>query len=54
MFSFFNLSHGDAPVNKLQTPTEKEDYVPPSAARKNTLAADGTAYNPNHSKKVRK
>ena len=29
MFAFFNLSHGDAPVNKLQTPTEKEDYVPP-------------------------
>jgi hypothetical protein len=30
VFAFDNLSRGDMPVNKVQTPTEKKGYVPPS------------------------
>src|SRR5207248_1166776 len=34
VFAFDNLSHGDTPMNKVQTPTEKKGYAPPPSPAK--------------------
>lgn len=34
VFAFDNIKHGDTPMNKVETPTEKKGYVPPPSSVK--------------------